>query len=211
MNQPSHHIPEELIQAYVCGMLPHAYSVVVAAHISVCDECRTRMETLEAVGGAAVDTLAPIALSDSFKDRVMGLLDAEMPVMEKPKPKGIFPGPIMAELDGSPPRWRSLGGGIRQQVLNEGEDGTLRLIYIPSGMAVPEHSHRGMELTMVLQGSYNDVEGEFKAGDVEVAAEVTNHTPIAGPGEPCICVTATDAPLRFSAWLPRLLQPVFRI
>ena len=47
MKEASHHIPEGLIQAYVCGTLPHVYSVVVAAHISLCDECRARMETLE--------------------------------------------------------------------------------------------------------------------------------------------------------------------
>ncbi|TMV57076.1 transcriptional regulator, partial [Thioclava sp. BHET1] len=51
----------------------------------------------------------------------------------------------------------------------------------------------------------------FAKGDVEVAEGDLEHQPIAGPGEACICLAATDAPLRFSQLIPRLLQPIFRI
>lgn len=117
----------------------------------------------------------------------------------------------MTALDGHPPRWRMLGGGIRQQILASDEEGSLRLIYIPPGRAVPEHGHRGLEMTLVLQGSFSDSEGSFATGDVEVAEADLDHTPVADSGSPCICLAATDAPLRFHAFLPRLLQPLFRI
>ena len=35
--------------------------------------------------------------------------------------------------------------------------------------------------------------------------------PTADEGDPCICLAATDAPLRFNAFMPRLLQPLFKI
>ena len=79
------------------------------------------------------------------------------------------------------------------------------------GRAVPDHGHGGLELTLVLQGSFHDASGAFKAGDVEVATEDVQHVPIAGEGMACICLAASDAPLRFRGWLPRLLQPMFRI
>ena len=104
-----------------------------------------------------------------------------------------------------------LGGGIRQQILSADGEGSLRLLYIPPGRAVPEHGHRGLELTLVLQGSFSDAVGHFGAGDVETAEDDIDHQPVAGPGPPCICLAATDAPLRFHALIPRLLQPLFRI
>ena len=117
----------------------------------------------------------------------------------------------MQALDGHPPRWRMLGGGIRQQVISADKEGSLRLLYIPPGKAVPEHGHGGLELTLVLQGSFSDSAGRFKRGDVETAHAETDHQPVADQGQPCICLAATDAPLRFRSFLPRLLQPLFRI
>jgi putative transcriptional regulator len=35
------------------------------------------------------------------------------------------------------------------------------------------------------------------------------HQPVTSPGVPCICVAATDAPLKCSGWLARTLQPLF--
>ena len=207
----SHHIGETLIAAHVAGQLPHVFSVVVAAHISVCDECRARAEAAEALGGALIDGIHPATLSATARDRMMAALDEDAPQPAPIRRSGIFPAPVMQAMGGKPPHWRMLGGGVRQQILAADREGSLRLLYIPPGLAVPEHGHRGLELTMVLQGSFSDSEGRFAAGDVEVAGGELDHQPIAGPEGPCICLAATDAPLRFHALLPRLLQPLFRI
>ena len=86
-----------------------------------------------------------------------------------------------------------------------------RLLFIPAGAAVPDHGHRGVELTMVLQGAFSDEVDRFARGDVEVADEELEHMPVADPGEDCICLAVTDAPLRFNSWIPRLVQPFLRI
>jgi putative transcriptional regulator len=207
----SHHIAEKLIAAHVAGQLPHVFSVVVAAHISVCDECRARAEAAEVLGGALMDSVGPVGLSSGALDRALAALDDEVPEPAPITRSGIFPAPVMQAMGGKPPAWRMLGGGVRQQILAADGEGSLRLLYIPPGLAVPEHGHRGLEMTMVLQGSFSDSEGRFAAGDVEVAGGELDHQPIAGPEGPCICLAATDAPLRFHALLPRLLQPLFRI
>lgn len=210
MTEISHHIPEDILDAYRAGNLPHAFGVVVAAHLSLCDECRARQEAGDMIGGALLSRAEGAALRPDARDRIMAALDAPPP----PPPirgSGVFPAPVMAELGGRPPRWRMLGGGIRQQILSADREGSLRLLYIPPGKAVPEHGHRGLELTLVLQGSFSDSEGAFHRGDVETAHDAIDHQPVAGPGAPCICLAATDAPLRFNALVPRLLQPIFRI
>jgi putative transcriptional regulator len=211
MTAISHHIPEPLMRAYVAGQLPHVFSVVVAAHVSMCDECRALMQAAEALGGALMEEMEAADLSPLAFDRLLAALDDPEPEPAPIARSGIFPAPVMQAMGGKPPAWRMLGGGVRQQILAADGDGSLRLLYIPPGMAVPEHGHRGLEMTMVLQGSFSDSEGRFDTGDVEVAGGDLDHQPIAGPGLPCICLAATDAPLRFHALLPRLLQPLFRI
>jgi putative transcriptional regulator len=207
----SHHLPDEVIRAYATGQLPHAFAVVVAAHVSLCDECRAQLEAEEMLGGALLEAMPGVALGSGARARLLAALDAPPPPQAPTGASGIFPAPVMEALDGHPPKWRMLGGGMRQQILSADKDGSLRLLYIPPGKAVPEHGHRGLELTLVLQGSFSDSEGRFKRGDVEAARDESDHQPVAGPGEACICLAATAAPLRFRAMLPRLLQPLFRI
>lgn len=210
MTDIKHHISDDLLDDYRRGTLPHAFSVVVAAHLSLCDDCRARHEACDMMGGALLNAAGTAAISSDARARMMAALDTPPPPAA-PRASGVFPAPVMAELKGRPPRWRMLGGGIRQQILSADRSGSLRLLYIPPGKAVPEHGHGGLELTLVLQGSFADCEGAFRRGDVETAHDDIDHQPIAGPGEPCICLAATDAPLRFHAMLPRLLQPIFRI
>jgi putative transcriptional regulator len=63
----------------------------------------------------------------------------------------------------------------------------------------------------VLQGAFRDDAQRFARGDIEIADQADQHTPVAEAGEDCICLAVTDAPLRFNAMIPRLLQPIFRI
>ena len=211
MTPITHHVADDLLRAYSEGRLPHAYSVVVAAHVSVCDECRSQLEAEDLVAGEVLDGLEGGTLGSDARDRMMAALDATPAPQPATRGKGIFPAPLVEELGGQAPHWRNMGGGIRQQLLSADDGGTLRLLYIPPGKAVPEHSHRGLELTMVLQGAFADSEGAFARGDVETAHSNVEHQPIAMEGTPCICIAATDAPLRFRSLIPRLLQPILRI
>lgn len=211
MTDIKHHIPEPLLAAYAAGTLPRAFDLVIAAHISLCDSCRAGFEAHQIAGGVVLDEEDPEALSADLEARVMRLLDAPFEVPQAPRRKGIYPGPVAEALKSGAPRWKRLGMGVRQDILMRDEDGSARLLYIPPGKAVPDHGHRGVELTLVLQGAFSDETGHFGVGDLEVADEELEHTPVADPGEPCICLAATDAPLRFGPLIPRLLQPVFRI
>lgn len=207
----SQHIPNDLIRAYAAGQLPHAFSTVVAAHVSLCDECNARLGAEEVLAGATLDRLPGVALAEGARDRALAALDGLPPAPPPIRGSGIYPAPVVQAMGGRAPAWRPLGGGIRQQILAADDTGTLRLLYIPPGRAVPEHGHRGLEMTLVLQGSFSDSGGSFSRGDVEVAHDEIDHQPMAGEGDPCICLAATDSPLRFRGMIPRVLQPLFRI
>ena len=211
MTAITHHTPDAMLAAYAAGSLPHAYALVVATHVSICLDCRAAFEAHQAAGGAILEGIGQEPLTESLTSRTMALLDAPFAQDIACRRAGIYPGPVMQALKGMPPRWKSLGLGVRQSILASDNEGSVRLLYIPPGQAVPDHSHNGLELTLVLQGSFSDATGRFRVGDLEVADQTLEHTPVADPGAPCICLAATDAPLRFNALVPRLLQPFFRI
>ena len=211
MTAINHHTSDALLAAYASGNLAQPFALVVAAHVSMCIECRAALLAHQTVGGAVMEAGAQAACSGGLKASILDRLDDE-PVPEITYARSsIFPSPVMAALKGKPPRWKSLGMGVRQSILSADDTGSVRLLYIPAGRAMPDHSHSGMELTLVLQGSFSDETGRFGVGDVEVAFDDLEHTPTANVGPACICLAAADAPLRFTSLIPRMLQPIFRI
>lgn len=210
-----HHLSDQLLMAYSGGDLPEAFNLVVATHVSLCDECRARLGAFDAVGGAVLADTDSVEMSD---DSLAACLDRieMMPQATTRQPlqrAGCFPAPLADYIGGGPDavKWRPLGMGVKQAMLRTGRDASARLLYIPAGQAVPDHGHRGLELTLVLQGAFRDDADRFGPGDIEIADEAIEHTPVAEAGPACICLAATDAPLRFNALIPRLAQPFLRI
>jgi putative transcriptional regulator len=76
---------------------------------------------------------------------------------------------------------------------------------------MPDHGHKGTEMTMVLKGAFHDEDDYFARGDVDMADEDLHHTPVADIHEDCICLAVSDAPLEFKGLIPKLLQPLLRI
>jgi putative transcriptional regulator len=46
-----HHLTTPLLMGYAAGTLPEAFNLVVATHVSLCDDCRAALAEFEAVGG----------------------------------------------------------------------------------------------------------------------------------------------------------------
>ena len=215
MGTINHHLTDALLMSYAAGTLDEGFSLVVATHISMCDDCRARAQSFEEVGGALVEECEEVALSEDALDATFALIDVA-PKAEAPRlaTNGhVFPLPLQDYVGGDleDVRWRSIGGGVMQAVLKTNGADKVRLLSIPGGTAMPDHGHRGLEVTMVLQGAFEDDDEYFGRGDVEVADEDLHHTPVAVAGETCICLAATDAPLRFKGLVPRIAQPFLGI
>ena len=203
-----HHLTDALLMGYSAGTLPEAFNLVVATHISMCDTCRAALAEFDAVGGEVMmQTDASDLDADSFA-ATMALI-ANGPTVKEPKPaNNNLPQPLQDYVQSSlsDVKWRKIGGGVSQLVLETSNDATVRLLKIPAGTALPDHGHHGTELTLVLQGAFVDDTDRFAAGDVEVANEDLHHTPVAEAGADCICLAATDAPLQFKGIIPRIAQ-----
>lgn len=221
----SHHIPDETLLAYGAGSLSEAWSLLVATHLALCPTCRALASRMEGVGGALLDGLAPADVSDDAFGKLMQTLDDSdldmLPEQNKSlrAAPAILPQPLRAYLGGDlyALKWRRLGMGVFHIPIKTGPIKTgkgkvsARLLRVPAGQPVPMHSHNGDEMTLVLVGSFLSYQGNFGRGDVELADPSVEHMPIAAPGEDCICLAVTDAPLRFKSLAARLLQPFLGI
>ncbi len=208
-----HHLTDQLMMAYAAGALPEAFSLVVATHVSLCSECRAALATFEAVGGAVLDTGEAVPVGEDSLAATLARLGEPESAPVRRRARGMLPAPVQDYVGGDIDhvKWRSVGMGVRQAILPTADGATVRLLHIPAGQSMPDHGHRGLELTLVLQGAFRDSTDRFGPGDVEIATESLDHTPVAEAGADCICLAATDARLRFHSLIPRLAQPFFRI
>lgn len=220
--QIKHHLTDALIMGYSAGTLPEAFNLAIATHVSMCDTCRAAVESYDAVGGTVLDQCESAEMSAQALADTLALIKQGGPAApmsapasrQSPAPRrSDVPQPLADYLGGSleDVRWMPVGMGVKQAILNTSSDASARLLYIPAGTAVPDHGHQGTELTLVLRGAFFDEEDYFGPGDIEVATEADEHTPVADIGEDCICLAVTDAPLKFRGLLPRLAQPFLRI
>lgn len=221
MNNTIHHHPDDAtIMSYAAGALTDSFNLVVGAHLEFCPRCQQRAREAEAIGGALLETLPAAPTPPPGLAEVWQQID-QHPAPQKPLRRSRSP-----RDDGMPRvleeylphgltgiNWRRLVPGIRQHVL-QGVDsaaGTVRLFAIAPGTSIPQHSHGGSELTLVLKGSYGDEIGRFRPGDLADLDGSVQHQPIADTAEPCICLIATDEKLKFPDVFSRMLQPLVGI
>jgi len=202
-----------MLMGYAAGVLPQAFDLVVATHVSLSDESRARLESFEAVGGAVIDHIEEAPIEEDSLAQTLAKINGMSPVTPKRPAPGVFPAPLRDAVGGDEEavKWRALGMGAKQCVLQSDKDASVRLLFIPAGQAMPKHTHRGTEMTLVLKGAFRDEDGVFARGDIEVADQEVDHSPVAEPGEDCICLVATDARLKFDGLLPRIAQPFLGI
>ena len=213
-----HHLTDSILMGYAAGTLPEAFNLMVATHVSLCNECRARLEGFEAVGGEMLDQPASneVAMDAGSLAATLSLIaGGAQDEIRVPRVSGssVLPGPLQDYVGGDLDaiQWRGIGMGVKQAILPTSKDASARLLFIPAGAAMPDHGHKGLEMTMVLQGAFQDEDDYFARGDVEVADSDTHHTPVADIHEDCICLAVTDAPLQFQGLLPKIAQRFARI
>ena len=216
-----HHIGDDLLVSYAAGSLAEGWSLAVATHLALCPSCRRRLTVAEGIGGDMLETMSDDVASDESWSSLLGRL-GEPRKSPAPAAKcvasvdhgGGLPEPLRSYAGGDIDtlKWKSLGRGAYHIPIRTGDGETMvRLLRIPAGKPVPEHSHGGRELTLVLSGSFVDSQSTFARGDIEDADPTLTHQPVATPDADCICLAVTDAPLKFRSWIVRAIQPLLGI
>lgn len=223
-----HHISDALLLDYAAGSLEEGWSLAVATHLSLCPHCRNRLSGMELAGGVMLEGLEDAADATTSLDTSWAEIQARLktpqtkapqaktptPVTAKATKAAILPDPLRRYVGGdiATLKWKPLGlGAYHYPIPTADKDISVRLLRIPAGLPVPEHTHGGKELTLVLCGSFTDANGRFVRGDFEETDDTIMHQPMADPGVDCICLAVTDAPLRFKSRFMRFIQPLIGI
>lgn len=219
-----HHINDDLLWAYSNNRLEEGWALIIASHLAMCQDCSNALSQMEQLSGLMLDAAPPenSDLKASFASTLEKLasLESSQPNHESESRKAnissngnVLPLPLVRKLghDIDKIKWKPLGVGAFHYLIPTNDNTKVRLLKIPKGSAVPEHTHRGLELTLVLQGGFSDKISEFWPGDVQETDENIEHQPVATDDMDCICLAVTDAPLKFKSKLVSMFQPVLGI
>jgi putative transcriptional regulator len=218
-----HHPTFELIQSFVKGDLPASLSAGIAIHADMCPVCQQKILQL-------TEQAAEISFEEAFLDRfnvehqgeeiplinfdqmIEGItqtneLELQDTIIEKSitfKNK-TFKLPVI--LNSMPLGKTAQFGKLARAAfqLNENEIHT-NLLHIEPGGGVPEHTHKGFELTVLLAGSFHDDNGQYVKGDFIMLDGTNTHQPISQNG--CLCYTVANDALHFTQGLNKLLNPI---
>ena len=202
----NHHIPAEILDSYQSGGLSPIFEVVIAAHISLCADCRAHIEANSALAGALIEVSAPSPIRANLFASILDEISKDAPIRPVPTDT-IYSHAVKKLFKNSEPKWSFIGPGVHQSILMKDKNESVRLLKVAAGKPVSMHTHKGVEYTLVLQGSFSDEIDQFKRGDVEVADQNIEHQPIADVGLDCICLAYTSDNLKFSSIAPELLRP----
>ena len=157
-NSVKHHPSLSLLEQFCDGSLTPEVALLVATHLDFCPHCQRLSKDIEA-------DLAPVATGQDDWLSMMQQVLAEAETTAKPVTPSTDPVVTNLEVGGHQfelPRalqrlsskrskWLTLGG-IATARLPSGEPHHISLLFIDKNTAVPQHTHRGLEMTLVLAG-----------------------------------------------------------
>lgn len=209
-----HHPAEETLAAFAAGSLDEGSALVVAAHLAMCGQCRSLTRDYECIGGALLDEAEPVRLGRA----VEGASLQELAPPPESRARHVSFGDGQSAVDRmiaiyGRGRWKWRGFGVHSADVNVPiEDGVrVFLLKAAAGTRMPQHSHSGVELTLVLKGAFSHEYGRFAVGDLEEADGGVDHQPVVDEESECICLVAMSGRLRLQGLAGKVLQPFVRL
>jgi len=222
-----HHPKLELLKSFVDGVLPASLSAGIAIHADMCPQCQKQIAQLtEQVAEANFE------FEETFLDRF--IVDEQQDVEEAATMNfDDMIAEITASDDVEPlsPRQDKfisfndkdyrlptalhrmvlgktahIGKLSRARVQLDENEIHSSLLHIEPGGGVPEHTHKGFELTVLLDGSFEDEKGKYVKGDFIMLNGNHQHQPTSTEG--CLCYTVANDALHFTKGINKLLNPI---
>ena len=206
------------LQRFSAGTCQPAEALMISAHVDMCTKCQSacqeyQIQLSEEVFDS-VQNLAP--LDESYNQMLSGITD--LPAIKTIAPKKVQQS---IELDGktfqlprtlrryvsSTGNWSRLVGKVWQAPIDLGDMGNAHFIYMENGGRVPEHTHRGSEITLVIDGQYSDGISDYDCGDFTKMNNQHKHQPYSESHDGCLVLSIVDKPLHFTSGIARLLNP----
>lgn len=226
----SFHPDAKFLTDFAAGNLPLSEAICVAAHLEFCSKCRSHVQQLSDLGAQLMGHLEPqmAAADEADFDKLMQRIDAGDTGVQGGTGSQTAPAPaaMPARVSSANPlglprvvqklaqgglqslKWAQFGKSLRIAPIRIDERSRDTAIYdIKAGGRMPEHEHRGEEITVLLKGSFSDAEGKYVKGDFVVRNLGERHQPTATLDTDCICLVSVEHPVRPSSIWYRLMEP----
>ena len=204
---------DALLADYACGRLASSLHALVATHIALRPGGASFVAGLEALHGCELESIQPSMRSDANGHRLAAILDGKGPAFSQPKrsQSTLLPRPLYDFIgrDLTEIRWRTKLPGLKEYHVETSDGFEASLLWIGAGRKMLSHTHRGSEVTLVLQGAFEDTNGWYQRGDIAVADAEIDHAPRADAAGDCICFAVTDAPLELTGPIGRFVSKIF--
>lgn len=213
-----------MLQNFVDGDLPASLAAGVAIHAGMCPMCQQKIIQLtEQVAEANFEESSDLDLFTNDADMKTAELDfddiiGEITASDDVEPMKAASIERSVSFKGTqyvlPNVLRNMSLGKTAQIgklsrarilLDEGEIHT-NLLHIGAGGSIPEHTHKGFELTLLLAGTFADEQGEYVQGDFIMLDKRHQHQPATELG--CLCYTVANDALHFTQGINKLLNPI---
>jgi putative transcriptional regulator len=198
MTLPTHHLPDWLLSAYAAGAVSEGESLIAATHVSLCPDCRGSVSAFEEVGGALLQSESVEVVSGQLWERLRGKLAEPRAPRPPPPPRdALLPAPLAAIVGPYDNiSWKRAFEGLYYLDLPLRHGSVpVRLRRLPPGMKVPQHTHRGAELELILAGGAVDLRDgrRFVRGDVASNDENDQHSLKVDEDGECLVLGVQDA------------------
>ncbi|MCG7585149.1 ChrR family anti-sigma-E factor [Photobacterium sp. OFAV2-7] len=215
------HPTDDILACYSAGELDPASSIMLSAHLELCSHCRARVAELENNQAQELALVPSETPSEALSEELNDLLDNILSQDEVPQDDVVaatiahieinnkqfrLPRALQRHEDHIGP-WSRLPGNIKRASVTTGGHSKMNFIYMDCNSSLPQHTHQGQEITLVLAGEFMDEHATYKPGDFIVQTSAHHHAPKTRADQDCLCLTLLDAPLHFTNGLATLLNP----
>ncbi|WP_282131023.1 ChrR family anti-sigma-E factor [Pseudoalteromonas aliena] len=218
-----HHPSETLLTEYCSASLSPSLSLAVSIHVDMCPVCQAKVAKIEASNADELFSEQPTQFekshneqSESFEEFELNLLD--MITSDNSIDEVYEVAPVSIKVNEhkyqlpraltriSHSKFTQVGKLARSRIALD--DGALRssLLHIDAGGEIPEHTHTGFEVTLLLDGEFSDEEDSYVPGDFIWQDGSHQHTPLTKDG--CLCFTVVSSALHFNKGFSKLLNPI---
>lgn len=223
-----HHPNAAILEGFVDGTLADSVSLIVSSHVELCEHCQQQVNMLTAQAADAVfeSDSSGLQLSDSEMNAFLSdngefdfdaiaqiTADSSQAVQVTPEAQQV----TVADTTFTIPRalnsvarkdWMNLGKITRARLDFDDESHHTSLLHIDNDGQVPCHTHKGFEITLLLEGSFEDEMGVYNKGDFIWLDGEHTHQPATKEG--CVCLTVSSDALYFTKGVSQLFNPLGR-
>lgn len=207
---------DQLIE-FASGSISSALSIAVATHLHYCKACQAQVRLAESAASALFDHQTPQTTVSLDFDSLMSKLDSEQVVQQevnpvKAEPKR-FPTVVEKLINGEVENlnWASPMKNLHTTRLMQDENNMIvGLHHMNAGGRVPQHTHRGSEISVVIEGGFSDELGTYAAGDFVHLDGKHNHSPLAHADGDCWLLTIVEAPVKLTGPFGWIINPFLK-